>query len=392
MLKIGLTGGIGAGKSAVARRLADHGAVVIDADRLAREVVEPGTEGFGEVLAAFGRDVLGADGRLDRPALAAVVFGDPEARRRLESIIHPRVGARTQELLEQAAEDAIVVQDVPLLVEAGLGPAYHLVVVVEAPRRVRVDRLVADRGMTLEQASERIAAQASAEQRSAAADVILDNSGSLEELHRRVDTLWNDRLVPYEENLRTGRRAPRRRDAVLVESDPSWPVQADRLIARLRLAVGERALRIDHVGSTSVPGLIAKDLIDIQVVAGGDLEQAERVTEDARKAGFVPVPGRWFDVDPEGREHEKRVAVDADPGRPVNVLVQPEESPVWRNILLFRDWLRADEDGRMGYAKLKRELAAGSADVDAYSEEKLPGINAALVRAEQWARDAGWQP
>lgn len=193
---VGLTGGIGAGKSAVARRLAELGAVVIDADRLAREVVEPGTDGLAEVRKAFGRDVLASDGSLDRPALAAKVFGNEASRRRLEEIIHPRVRARTAELVATAPPDAVVVNDVPLLVETGLADSFDVVVVVEAPEQVRVERLVRERGMTRQQAAERIATQAPETRRRVVADVVLDNSGDLETLHRQVDELWWERLVP----------------------------------------------------------------------------------------------------------------------------------------------------------------------------------------------------
>src|SRR6266540_1350745 len=196
---IGLTGGIGAGKSVVARRLAELGAVVIDADQLAREVVSRGTEVLAEVRKLFGDDVITPDGSLDRPAVAARVFGDEAARRRLEEIIHPRVRQATAERIAAAAPDAVVVNDVPLLVEAGLSDTFDLVVVVEAPDRVRISRLVRDRGMTQQQASERIAAQASAEQRRAVADVVLDNSGDIEALNAQVDKLWRERLAPTRE-------------------------------------------------------------------------------------------------------------------------------------------------------------------------------------------------
>src|SRR5690349_4290437 len=156
---VGLTGGIGAGKSAVAARLADHGALVIDADRLAREVVQPGTEGLAEVVDAFGPDILGPDGALDRPALGRRVFDDEAARRRLESIVHPRVRARTAELVAAAPPDAVVVNDVPLLVEAGLAGAYEVVVIVLADEATRVARLVRDRGMAEDEAYARIRAQ-----------------------------------------------------------------------------------------------------------------------------------------------------------------------------------------------------------------------------------------
>ena len=192
MLRVGLTGGIGAGKSEVSRRLAGHGAVVIDADAIAREVVEPGTDGLAEVVEAFGPGVLGPDGRLDRPGLGAVVFADPERRNRLNAIIHPRVGERMAELEREAGPGAIVVHDVPLIAEGGRAGAYDLVVVVDAPPRVQVERLIRNRGMTRDQARARMAAQAGREQRLAIADIVIDNSGSLAELDRQVGDLWAD--------------------------------------------------------------------------------------------------------------------------------------------------------------------------------------------------------
>jgi dephospho-CoA kinase len=193
---VGLTGGIGSGKSAVAGRLAAHGAVIIDADRLARDAVAAGTAGLSEVVEAFGPAILAADGSLDRPALAARVFGDDEARRRLEKIIHPRVRARTADLVAAAPPDAVVVNDVPLLVETGLAASYELVVVVLADEATRIDRLVATRGMTADEARARIRAQATDEQRQAAADVVIVNDGTLDELTARVDEIWRDRLAP----------------------------------------------------------------------------------------------------------------------------------------------------------------------------------------------------
>jgi dephospho-CoA kinase len=190
VLRVGLTGGIGAGKSEVSRRLAGHGAVVIDADAIAREVVEPGTDGLAEVVEAFGPGVLGPDGRLDRPQLGEVVFADPDQRSRLNAIIHPRVGARMAELEREAGPGAIVVHDVPLIAEGGQAGAYDLVVVVDVPPRVQVERLARNRGMTRDQARARMAAQVSREQRLAIADIVIDNSGSLTELDRQVGDLW----------------------------------------------------------------------------------------------------------------------------------------------------------------------------------------------------------
>ena len=190
MLKVGLTGGIGAGKSEVARRLAERGAVLVDSDALAREAVAPGSPGLAEVVAAFGQDVLTADGSLDRPALAALVFADPAARTRLEGIIHPRVRALARAATEAAPPDAVVVNDVPLLVEAGLADQYDTVVVVAVPPEEQVARLVRQRGMSEADARARIDAQASLEQRLAVADHVVWNTGTLDELDARVTELW----------------------------------------------------------------------------------------------------------------------------------------------------------------------------------------------------------
>ena len=190
MLRVGLTGGIGSGKSEVSKRLAAQGAVIIDADAIAREVVAKGTSGLAEVVDCFGPEVLGPDGELDRPRLGDIVFADPELRGKLNAIIHPRVGARMAELERAARPGAVVVHDVPLIAENGLAGAYDVVVVVDVPPGVQVERLGRYRGMTREQAQARMAAQASREQRLAIAGIVIDNSGSLGELDREVGDLW----------------------------------------------------------------------------------------------------------------------------------------------------------------------------------------------------------
>jgi dephospho-CoA kinase len=195
VLRIGLTGGIGSGKSTVSALLAARGAVIIDADRIAREVVEPGTPGLARIVEAFGDGVLAADGSLDRAALAAVVFADPDARRRLDGIVHPLVRARATELAAAAPPDSVVVNDVPLLVETGQASSYDLVLVVEADPATRVSRLV-QRGLTAEDARARIAAQASDGQRRAVADVVLDNGGTPEQLAAQVDRFWAEHVAP----------------------------------------------------------------------------------------------------------------------------------------------------------------------------------------------------
>ncbi|MEU6377923.1 dephospho-CoA kinase [Streptomyces sp. NPDC046909] len=190
MLKVGLTGGIGAGKSEVSRLLVESGAVLIDADRIAREVVEPGTPGLTAIVEAFGPDVLAADGSLDRPKLGSIVFADPDRLAVLNSIVHPLVGARSRELESAAADDAVVIHDVPLLAENSLAPLYDVVVVVDASPETQLDRLVRLRGMTEEDARARMAAQATREKRREIADIVIDNDVPLDDLRRRVADVW----------------------------------------------------------------------------------------------------------------------------------------------------------------------------------------------------------
>lgn len=189
VLKVGLTGGVGSGKSTVAELLAERGAVILDADAIAREVVEPGTPGFAAVVERFGRGIVRPDGSLDRPALAAIVFRDEPRRQALNAIVHPLVGERMAELMDTVPHDSVVVWDVPLLVENGLASGFDVVVVVEAEAQTRLARL-AGRGMSEENARERMTAQASDAERRAVADEVVVNNGSLEELRMRAGELW----------------------------------------------------------------------------------------------------------------------------------------------------------------------------------------------------------
>ena len=185
-MHVGLTGGVASGKSTVAAMLAEQGVVVVDADQLAREVVEPGTPGLEAVVAEFGGDLLTDDGRLDRPALGAIVFADEPARRRLEAILHPLIRARSAEIEAAAAEDALVVHDIPLLAESGQAGHFEAVVVVDVPVETQVERMVRDRGWTEADARARIDAQASREERRAVATYVVENTGTREDLRDRV--------------------------------------------------------------------------------------------------------------------------------------------------------------------------------------------------------------
>ncbi|MET7992241.1 dephospho-CoA kinase [Amycolatopsis sp. NPDC005232] len=395
MLRVGLTGGIGAGKSTVANRFAEHGAVLVDSDRIAREVVEPGTPGLAALVEAFGEDILSADGSLDRPALAARAFADDASRKRLNAIVHPLVGARTAELMAEAADDAVIVHDIPLLVEGNLAPAYHLVVIVDAPVEVRVRRLVEARGMAEADARARIRAQAGDEQRRAVADVWLDNGGAQDGVLAEVDALWADRLVPFEANLRLRKPRPPM-SPVIVPSDPTWPLQAERRLARLRQIAGERLLRADHIGSTAVPGLPAKDVLDLQLTVPTPAD-ADALAEPLADAGFPRLEGDWWDDPQDGSAAPwpKRLHVGADPKRPVNLHVRTPETPAWRLALLFRDWIRANPAERDAYAAVKEQLAREhSADgtVADYADAKQGWVNDAFTRAEIWAGQTSWQP
>lgn len=215
MLKVGLTGGIGAGKSEVSRLLAEHGAVLVDADKIAREVVEPGTPGLAAVVAEFGEEILAPDGTLDRSRLGSIVFADADRLAALNAIVHPLVRERAAELerqaeaaeaAEAAAEvagattgaasarhgGAVIVHDVPLLAENGLAPLYDLVLVVDASPKTQLDRLVRLRGMTEAEAEARMAAQATREERLAVADIVIGNDGPPEELEARVREVWEE--------------------------------------------------------------------------------------------------------------------------------------------------------------------------------------------------------
>jgi dephospho-CoA kinase len=192
MMRVGLTGGVASGKSTVSAILDELGAVIVDADVLAREVVAPGTDGLREVVEVFGSDVLTADGELDRPAMGAIVFADAEKRRALEAIIHPRVRARAAEIEAAADPGDVIVHDIPLLAETGQATGFDAVIVVDVPQETQVERMVGLRGMSREDAEARVAAQASRDDRLAIATHVIDNTASLEDLRRRVNEVYRE--------------------------------------------------------------------------------------------------------------------------------------------------------------------------------------------------------
>jgi dephospho-CoA kinase len=403
VLRIGLSGGIGAGKSTVSSTFSDLGGIVVDGDVIAREVVEPGTEGLGKLVDAFGNDILHDDGSLNRPALAKIAFSDDEKRQTLNGIVHPLVADRRSELIAAAAAEAVIVEDIPLLVESGMAPMFPLVVIVHADEDLRVKRLIEHRGFTEEDARARIAAQATVEQRRAVADVWLDNSGSAGELVEQARALWHQRILPFAHNLDNGQ--PARSEPVLVASDPSWPDQARRIAARLNTACGHRVVRIDHIGSTAVPDMDAKDVIDMQVTVAS-LEVADELTDALTAAGYVRRPITTDVGKPDARstvaafDHtndeslwHKRLHCSADPGRPTHVHIRVEGWPGQQFALLFVDWLRADPSVQADYLALKRQVAASAhADTGAYADAKEPWFLDAYRRAWEWADATGWRP
>lgn len=395
MLRVGLTGGIGAGKSTAAGVLRDLGAVVVDADAIARQVLEPGSDGLAAVRERFGASVLAADGSLDRGVLGQVVFADPAARRDLEAITHPRIAARTAELVERVPSEAVVVHDVPLLVERHMWAAYHLVLVVAASEQTRLQRVMGTRGATWEEARARMAAQATDEQRRGAADVWLDNEGEPADLERAVRALWADRLEPFNANLLAGTRVHRPERLALVEYEPSWPQQAVRLAGRIQQALDGSALRVDHVGSTSVPGMLGKDVIDLQVGVR-NLADADdpAFVEALQRKGFPRVPDNVQDEahgwSPDPAGWAKRFHGSADPGRVAHVHVRAVGSPAWVTALLFRDWLRAREPARRSYRDHKLEIAAVTTRTGDYTSAKQPWFTGALPQARAWAGRTGW--
>lgn len=404
MLRIGLTGGIGAGKSALSSTFEKYGAIIVDGDVIAREVVQPGTEGLASLVEAFGSDILLPDGSLDRPALAAKAFRDDEERQKLNGIVHPLVGKRRQEIISAVAEDAVVVEDIPLLVESGMAPMFPLVVIVYADVEVRVRRLVEQRGMPEEDARNRVAAQASDEQRRAVADIWLDNSGDPEDLVQRAHDVWNNRILPFAHNLGEGRVAPA--PARLVPADPTWPDQALRIVNRLKTACGHRALRVDHIGSTAVPGLPAKDVIDIQVTVesltvadelaepllAAGYPRLEHITQDGAKADARSTVDRYDHSDDPGLWH-KRIHASADPGRPTNVHIRVDGWPNQQFAMLFVDWLAANPGVRADYLEVKRQAdSTGGGEVLRYVTAKEPWFLDAYRRAWKWADSTGWRP
>jgi dephospho-CoA kinase len=398
VLRVGVTGGIGSGKSSVAARLRALGAHVVDADAVAREVVEPGTRALALIRDRFGDGVIRTDGGLDRAALASVVFADREALDTLEEITTPAIGARVTTLRRQAPSGGVSVFDMPLLVERGLWVHEHLNLVVDVEADTRVRRLVEHRALDEADARARIAAQATDDERRAVADVLLDNRGTPEQLERSVDALWRERIEPYAANLRDGTRTRRVSRGAVVDPRADWGLRGERLVAKIGAALARSgvATEVSHIGSTAVPGLIAKDVIDVQVGVRhlADADRAD-VRTAMRDAGYLLSEGNSTDAPKPGTDPaawHKRFYGGCDPAQVVHVHIRELGSPGWRFAILFRDWLVHVPAERDAYAAEKRRLLAIDDDTDAYVEAKEPWFDAAWPRAQAWADETGWRP
>jgi dephospho-CoA kinase len=400
-ITVAVTGGIGAGKSTVSASLAERGAVVIDSDRLARDVVARGTPGLAAVAERFGTGVMAADGTLDRAALAAIVFVDPIARKALEDITHPLVRARFAAARSVAPPGSVVVNDIPLLRTPADAAAFHLVIGVGAPADVRVERLVG-RGLSAVDARARIAAQIDDEVRRALCDVWIDNGSSPSQTRRHVEALW-PRLAGFAANQQAGRAAVRG-GPQLVPYDPEWPRIARRVIARVQAVVGDR--RVDHIGTTAVHGLPATDVIDLQLTVS-DLAEAEALVLPLAEAGFPRVAGDITDTpcslpsDGNGSNEarvdrwRKVLLVNADPGLDINLHLRVRDWPNWSWSLSFRDWLRTDAAARADYLAVKEqsELVHGQdSDVSGCAGAMEKFLAQADSRVRLWTRSTGWTP
>ena len=406
MLRIGLTGGIGAGKSAVSATFSQCGGVVVDGDVIAREVVEPGTEGLAALVDAFGDDILLPDGALNRPALAAKAFSSDETRATLNGIVHPLVGKRRAELIAAVPEDSVVVEDIPLLVESGMAPMFPLVVVVFADAEVRLTRLVEQRGMAEDDARARIAAQAS------------DSS-----VARSPMSGWTIRVLPRRWPnvlVRSGITASRRSPPISVRatllahpSDWFLPIRSGRTRPHASSPVSRPRVGQTRCASTTsapprFPGWTRRMPSTFRSRSNHWLRQTNS-TAALRSAGYPRIDdvssdvvkldarstAERFDHSGDAALWRKRLHGSADPGRPTFVHLRVDGWPNQQFALLFVDWLKANPDVRDEYLSVKRDAeraASPDGDIERYLDVKEPWFLEAYRRAWDWADSSSWRP
>ena len=380
--------------------------IIVDGDVIAREVVQPGTEGLASLVEAFGDDILLPDGSLDRPALAAKAFRDDEARQKLNGIVHPLVGKRRAEIIAAVSEDAVVVEDIPLLVESGMAPLFPLVVVVHADVELRVRRLVEQRGMSEEDARARIAAQADDEQRRAVADIWLDNSGSPEDLVERARDVWNNRILPFAHNLSAASDRPGTGAIGAGRSDLARPGAAHRRPAEDGVrpqGVARRPHRVDRGAGIRRQGRHRHP--DHRRITGGGRRTRRAVAvrrlpahrAHHRRTSPRPMPAAPstdYDHSDDPALWRKRIHASADPGRPTNVHIRVDGWPNQQFALLFVDWLAANPDGagRLPGRQARGRKAGADGDTASYVAAKEPWFLDAYRRAWEWADSTGWRP
>lgn len=314
MLFLGLTGGIGAGKSTVSAELERLGAVIVDADKIAREVVAPGTPGLDLLAAEFGEEIITVDGELDRPKLAQIAFASPERTAALNAITHPLIGERTFERIANAPQDGIVVHDMPLLLESTMQAGYHLTLVVDAPRELRTQRLVEFRGLDADDVRNRMDKQVSDEVRHAEADILFDNTGTPEQLVAQVREAWDVRLVRMNHNL--NHRHAVHGSAEIIAYRPQWPAEARRAAARLTQTLGHLAASVTHTGMTAEQGMPAADVIELTVIPSEGIS-AGQIVERLDSAGYIK------------DEADAHLLRWVDPVRPLEIrVVHSDEKPL----------------------------------------------------------------
>lgn len=401
LLHIGLTGGIGAGKSTVAAIFAELGAQIIDADKLAHEVLEPGSSALAEIGEVFGSEFINSAGELERGALGAYVFNNPEQLKKLNAIVHPAVAKLTKDRVAELPADAVIVHDVPLIAENDLKANYHLVFVAQCPQQIRMDRLTQERGMSLENARSRIAAQANDEQRRKIADALIPTHGSIETTRAAVEKLWQERVLPMQRNMMQNTRSPHSPQVRLLPNPPeprSWQVQAQQLMDRIIVVLKDVGLQVgtdftvDHIGSTAIGGIWAKDVLDVQLQVINESAQ-ERISQALIAGGFPGQPA--FDYAKSGwpagagNRVPKMFHANADPAREVHIHIRAVDSLAASYALNFVKLHRQSLIQRDRYAQLKAQLLRTTANraeyadrKEAYFDDVWPAIAQLLTEAE----------
>lgn len=375
MIKIGLSGGIGSGKSTVVKMLSSCGAYIIDSDKLAREVVEPGTPGLHSIVEHFGEKVLAESGELNRNALSAIVFQSDEARKVLNSITHPRIAQRTQQLIEEAPRDSIIVHDTPLLVELNLGVFYDAVIIVWASMETRLHRLQKYRDMPQEEALSRIHAQTSDEIRSQTADVVIDNNSTVEAARAQVYDLFYHYLVPWRDHLIEGE--PLSMPISLVSHQGKNPI-APKIIARLwtllHSVTDSGIVSIEHIGATSMNLSLGQDIIDIHITVT-HWNKKDIILSTLKDGGYVMVKYRHDE-----EKLAEYILSSTNPLRKSCIYIHHVDNPCREMYLHSNEFLRLHPQYHQQYIQSKVEGLLS----EKYSHNKKLFFESLYPQIQQW--------